>query len=142
MCRKFALPVIDPATQQQLLSYARSLKGERRLAQRAQIILDWIEGFTYKRSSQKNQFTERVIAKWRGLFAKQGMAGLADAPWSVRPPAYTDADRARVIRLACQRTDRGTPLYNQQNITAQTGISQSWVSEIFWAAALRPHKTD
>ncbi|HKJ69352.1 MAG TPA: IS630 family transposase, partial [bacterium] len=55
---------------------------------------------------------------------------------------YTDADRARVIHLACQRTDSGTPVYSQQAMADQTGISQSWVSEILRAAALRPHTTD
>jgi transposase len=142
MPTKFHLPQINGETLTQLQHFARSHKGERRLVQRAQIILDWIDGLTYAQSSQKNQVTERVIAKWRGRFAAHGLTGLTDAPRSGRPPEYSEADRARVMHLACQRTASGTAQYSQQAIADQTGISQSWVSEILRGAALKPHKTD
>jgi transposase len=142
MPKTLRFPPIDQATLIQLQCYARSHKAERRLVQRAQIILDWIAGLTYAHSSQKNQVTEPVIAKWRRRFAAAGLAGLADAPRSGRPATVTEADRTRVIHLACQRTASGTPRYSQQAIADQTGISQSWVSKILRGAVLKPHKTE
>ena len=136
------IPELSQEEYGQLLAYARSQKGERRMALRSQIILDWIEGLTYKQSSRKNQVTERVISKWRYRFSQQGLDGLYDNPRPGKPVHISEADRNRVIHLACQRTESGTQKYSQQQIADQTGISQSQVSNILQQANLKPHKTE
>lgn len=115
---------------------------ERRLNLRAQIILDWKNGLTYKESSDKNRVTENVIGKWRKRFANDKLEGLLDAPRSGKPARLTEADRKKVIHLACQRTVSGTQQYSQTEIAQMCGMSQSWVSEILKKAKLRPHKTE
>lgn len=86
--------------------------------------------------------TENVIGKWRKRFASDGLAGLTDAPRSGKPARFTEADRKKVIHLACQRTESGTQRYSQHEIAGMCGMSQSWVSEILRGADLKPHKTD
>ena len=52
-----------------------------------------------------------TVRKWRRRFAEGRLAGLTDAPRSGRPPAFTAADRAEVIALACALSaGSGVPL--------------------------------
>ncbi|MGF1669149.1 MAG: IS630 family transposase [Balneolaceae bacterium] len=139
---KLRFPEVSQQVKDQLITFARSHKVERRLHVRAQIILDWMNGLTYQASSEKNGVTKNVIGKWRRRFASDGLAGLTDAPRPGKPARITEADRNNVIHLACQRTDSGTQRYSQHEIADQCGMSQSWVSEILRAANLKPHKTD
>lgn len=139
---KLCFPEISQQVKDQLITYARSYKAERRLHVRAQIILDWMNGLTYEASSEKNGVTKTMIGKWRKRFAAEGLAGLTDAPRPGKPARFTEADRNNVIHLACQRTDSGTQRYSQHEIAERCGMSQSWVSEILRAADLKPHKTD
>jgi len=139
---KLTFPEISEQVYNQLVTYARSHKVECRLNLRAQIILDWKNGLTYKTSSEKYGVTQNVIGKWRKRFASDGLDGLSDAPRSGRPAQFTEADRNKVIHLACQRTESGTQRYSQQEIAEMCGMSQSWVSEILRGADLKPHKTE
>lgn len=141
MAKRRSLSVSDKV-KGQLLTYARSHKIERRLSLRAQIILDWVNGLTYKESSKKNQISEPSIAKWRKRFEQDGLAGLTDAQRPGAPATFTQADRNRVIHMACQRTESGTPRYSQHQIAEMCQMSQSFVSLILREADLKPHKTD
>lgn len=58
-----SFPDISEDVKNQLITFARSHKIERRLSLRSQIILDWMKGLTYQASSKKNGVTETVIAK-------------------------------------------------------------------------------
>lgn len=139
---KLPFPVLSGQVKNQLLAYARSHKVERRLNLRARIILDWNNGLTYRASSEKLGVGENVIGKWRKRFASEGLAGLADARRSGKPAQFTEADRNKVIHLACQRTESGTQRYSQHEIANLCGMSQSWVSELLRGADLKPHKTE
>ncbi|MDR8394684.1 IS630 family transposase [Aliifodinibius sp. S!AR15-10] len=139
---KLTFPDLSQQVKDQLLTYGRSHKVERRLNLRAQIILDWKNGLTYRASSEKHGVGENVIGKWRKRFASEGLAGLADARRSGRPAQFTEADRNKVIHLACQRTESDTQRYSQHEIADMCGMSQSWVSEILRGADLKPHKTE
>lgn len=139
---KLTFPDLPEHVHDRLITYARSHKVERRLNLRAQIILDWKDGLTYKASSEKHGVTETIIGKWRKRFASDGLDGLKDAPRSGKPAHFTEADRSKVIHLACQRTESGTQRYSQHQIADMCGMSQSWVSEILRGADLKPHKTE
>lgn len=139
---RLKLPELTKEEQAQLISYTRMQKGERRLALRSQIILDWIKGLTYKQSAEKNQVAEAVITKWRKRFSENKLDGLADRKRPGKPATVTEAQRNKVIHLACQTTTSGTQKYSQHEIAAQVGISQSHVSNILQQNELKPHKTD
>ncbi|HLR32320.1 MAG TPA: IS630 family transposase [Fodinibius sp.] len=101
-----------------------------------------MRGLTYRASSEKRGVSENLIGKWRKRFADAGIEGLSEAPRPGRPAQFSEADRNKVIHLACQRTESGTQRYSQHEIAEQCGMSQSWVSEILRGAKLKPHKTD
>jgi len=142
MARTAPPPQVNTETKKLLIAYARGQKVERRMALRSQIILDWLEGLTYKQSSQKNNVSQMVIAKWRQRFRKDKLHGLQDAPRSGKPVNYSEEDKNRVIHLACSKPDNGKSRWSQKDIAEQTGISQSHVSNILRKAEIKPHKTE
>lgn len=142
MAQKFRLPEISQETENQLISYTRGHKVEKRMALRARIILDWIIGLSYKASASKNGVTEMVIAKWRRRFSQYGIEGLKDAKRPGKPITISEEIRNKVIHMACSKPEDGRRKWSQQDIAEMTGISQSKVSKILLEAELRPHKTE
>lgn len=142
MARTSTFPIIDEQTKEQLLTYARSHKLEKRLCLRSQLILDWMKNLSYKESASKNQVSEMVVAKWRKRFKKNGIAGLQDNPRSGKPSSISEATRNKVIHYACSKPSDGRSRYSQADIAEKTQISQSMVSEILKRDQLKPHKTE
>jgi len=142
MARLPARPILNEQEFNQLKLYANSHKAEKRLTLRAQIILDWYEDLSYKSSALKNQVSEMVIAKWRRRFGQAKLDGLSDQYRSGKPAVITQAQRKRVMHLACAEPDNGKQKWSHKDISAKTGISASMVGVILSDAELKPHKTD
>lgn len=142
MARTSSPPSLEKQTKGQLLAYVNSHTAQQRMALRAQLILDWVDGLTYIESAQKNNVSEPTIAKWRKRFKARGLEGLQDKQRSGKPAEITLAQRKKVVHLACSKPSDGRQRRSQTEIAEQVGISQSMVSEILQAEQLRPHKTE
>src|SRR5216684_1901004 len=62
-----------------LQSWLAAGKTEQRLAFRAQIILAVAEGLSNKAAAGRLATRPATVSKWRGRFARHGLAGVADA---------------------------------------------------------------
>ena len=83
-----------------LRSWVAAGKTERRLAFRAQIILVLAEGLSNVAVAGRLATRPATVSKWRGCFARQGLAGLTDAPRSGKPRHYTaDAEQRLLAAL-------------------------------------------
>lgn len=142
MARISPFPEIDDQTKSQLYAYSRSHKAEKRLSLRSQLIIDWMEGLSYKDSSKKNHVSEMVVAKWRKRFKAKGIEGLQDAPRSGKPAHISESIKNKVVHLACSNPTDGRNRYSQAAIAKETGVSQSKVSDILRGHQLKPHKTE
>src|SRR5437773_11205819 len=71
-----------------LRSWLTAGKTERRLAFRAQIILALAEGLSNKAPAGRLATRPATVSKWRGPFARHGLAGVADPPRSGKPGPY------------------------------------------------------
>jgi transposase len=80
-----------------LRSWLAAGKTERRLAFRAQIILALAEGLSNAAVAGRLVTRPATVSKWRGCFARRGVAGLADAPRSGKPRHYEAKDEQRVL---------------------------------------------
>lgn len=126
----------------ELQTIARSAKAERRQVERAKIILQWHEGKSYVETTESLGVTETAINKWRKRFAEKGLEGLVDAPRSGKPPVFTAAQKANVIKLATSKPPKGYTSWSQRLIAKEAGMSQSKVNQILSQADLKPHKVD
>src|SRR5437899_3889975 len=80
-----------------LRSWLAAGKTERRLAFRAQIILAVAEGLSNEAAAGRLATRAATVSKWRGRFARNGLAGVADAPRSGKPRHYEAKDERRIL---------------------------------------------
>src|SRR6266446_2726588 len=80
-----------------LRSWLAAGKTEWRLAFRAQIILALADGLTNKEAAGRLATRPATVSKWRGRFARHGLAGVADAPRSGKPSHYAGQDERRIL---------------------------------------------
>src|SRR5215216_10897 len=126
----------------ELQTILRSTKVEHRLKERASIIWDWHEGRSYDESQSLRKVTRRVIAKWRSRFLKNRLEGLTDAYRSGKPVVITEAQKNRVVHLACNKPAKGYSNWSQQRIGDEVGISASKVNKILKEHDLKPQKVE
>ena len=82
-----------------------------------------------------------MINRWKRRYKEQGISGLEDAPRSGKPPIYGEADKARVINLACSEPENGYSNWSQRRIAEEVGMSQTKVHQILEEHELKPHKS-
>ncbi len=125
----------------------RSRRAERRLVERAQIVLCAAEGLSAPEIAARVGCSDRLVKRWRRRYECEGMAGLSDAPRSGRPLTHGPEVRARLIAKACtrppetesgQRRDRWT----YEELGAEVGMSASQAHAILARAEIKPHRTE
>lgn len=125
-----------------LRTIAQSTKAERRMVERATVILCWHEGKSFARTEAETGMTQMTINKWRKRYRERGLEGLLDAPRRGRPPRFSAAEKARVIQLATRPAADGYTNLSQRQIANRAGMSQSKVHQLLKQADLKPHKIE
>jgi transposase len=95
-----ATPIVLTGEERTTLDgWVRSSKTEQRLVERARIVLLAADGLASRAIGRELGCRHHTVSKWRVRFARDRLAGLADAPRSGKPRSYgADADR-RVLAL-------------------------------------------
>jgi transposase len=125
----------------------RARSAERRLVERAQIVLGAAEGRSAKRIAAAVGCAPNTAKKWRRRFEELGLEGLADKPRPGKPLVHGAAVRARLIAKACTRppdTPEGQrrERWTYAELAAEVGMAPSHAHQILRAADLKPHRTD
>jgi transposase len=115
---------------------------------RARIVLDATRGYSNAKISRLRNLTVDTVRRWRGRYADEGLAGLADRRRSGRPPRFTPIQVAEVKALACQLpAETGVPLarWSCPDLAAEAvgrgiaeAISASTIRRILAAEAIKP----
>lgn len=124
----------------ELQTIVRGTKSERRMVDRAKIILAWHEGKRFVETHQEASMSEMAISKWRHRFKEQRLEGLRDARG--KPPIYSAAEKAKVIKMATENQARDTVDGAKRHIAKRAGMSQSKVHQLLKQTDLKPHKID
>ena len=130
-----------------LAARARSARGPYRDRLRAAIVLAAAAGQNNAAIAAELGVCTDTARKWRRRFAEGRLPGLADAPRSGRPPAFTAADRAEAVALACALpAESGVPLSKwsgpdlARELAARCGlaVSASTIGRRLAGDALKP----
>jgi transposase len=127
--------------------WANARATERRLVERARIVLLAGEGRPASEIARRVGCSLPTVKTWRSRYAREGLDGLRDRPKKGRPLTYGPEVRARLIALACTRpppTPQGVrrERWTYRQLGEQVGISESQAHAILRAADLRPHLTE
>ena len=125
---------------QELEMWARSQTIEKRMADRAKIILMSVQGKTFNEICTVLNTSPPVVNKWRKRFRIEGLKGLTDSPRPGKPSTISAQTRVKVFELAKSKPQDGYTNWSQRRIAIRLGISQNSVTRILQEADLKPHK--
>jgi len=125
----------------------RARRCERRTLERAQIVLLAGEGMSAARIAERVGCSEKLVARWRSRYERDGLAGLLDLPRAGRPLTHGPETRALLIAKACTRppqTESGQrrERWTYEELGAEVGMSGSQAHVILSRAEFKPHRTD
>src|SRR5450756_311862 len=130
-----------PEDELTLRVWAASRKAERRLCERAQVILLSAEGKALTAISTATGLSPQAASKWRRRYLEAGLDGLADLPRSGRPARIGPQARLAVLALASGKPPHGSTRWSTRRLAEQTGLGPTSVHRILNEGRLKPQRT-
>jgi len=130
-----------------LEKWAGARATERRLVDRARIVLMAAEGRPASEIAERVGCSIPTVKTWRTRYERDRLDGLRDLPKPGRPLTYDQAVRARLIALACTHppdTPEGVrrERWTHRELAEQVGMSVTQTHDILRGADVRPHLTE
>src|SRR5438034_7046369 len=134
--------VLGDGEREVLERWARRPKSAQALAFRCRIVLAASAGESSQEIAALLGCSSSTVGKWRGRFARRGLDGLHDEPRPGKPRSIGDEDVERVIVKTLEEQPANATHWSTRSMAAATGMSQSAVSRIWRAFALKPHQVE
>jgi len=134
--------VLTDDERETLERWARRHTSAQALALRCRIVLACAEGDSNTVVAERLGASRSTVAKWRTRFVEGRLDGLHDEPRPGGPRSISDDDVERVIVKTLEQTPQGATHWSTRSMAQATGMSQSAVSRIWRAFALKPHLVD
>src|SRR5436305_9395692 len=134
--------VLSGEEREVLERWARRPKSSQALAFRCRIVLAAAEGGSSKEIAAELGCNHNTGSRWRGRFARRRFDGLHDEPRPGKPRTISDEQVERVIVKTLEEQPRDATHWSTRSMAAATGMSQSAVSRIWRAFALKPHQSE
>src|SRR5215217_1069678 len=129
--------VLDDEQRETLERWARRPNSSQALAFRCRIVLAAAEGRSSTEIAAELGCNPNTVGRWRGRYARRGLDGLHDEPRPGKPRLISDEDVERVIVKTLEEQPVDATRWSTRSMAAATGMSQSAVSRIWRAFALR-----
>jgi transposase len=111
----------------QLHLLARSHKTEKRLSERARIILKCCEGMRTDEIAKQFGTRPNTIGKWRNRFFIFRMEGLKDAPRCGKPKKYGSETRNAILKILEKPAPKGQSCWDGKAIAKELNINEQYV---------------
>lgn len=141
MAQRVEVTLSDEA-REVLERWARRPKSSQALALRCRIVLSAAEGESSRDIAARLGCNADTVGKWRARFARRGFDGLHDEPRPGKPRSIGDEEIERVIVKTLEESQPNATHWSTRSMAAATGMSQTAISRIWRAFALRPHQTE
>jgi len=113
--------VLSKEEKETLLSWQRAGKTEKRMAERARMILEASEGKTNNEIAKMLNTRPARISKWRTRFAKDRLAGTYDAARPGKPNIYDDSTERRILSKLDEEPPKGYAKWNGSLLSKALG---------------------
>jgi transposase len=129
MAIRDATPIELTAEERSTLeSWVRSATMEQRLVERARIVLAAAAGTGSRAIARELRCARGMVSKWRLRFARERVAGLADAPRSGKPRTYDEATDRRILAALDRPPPAGFARWTAPLLATQLGaISDQYI---------------
>src|SRR4051794_2429100 len=134
--------VVSGEEREVLERWARRPTSSQALALRCRIVLAAAAGRSSTEIAAELGCNDSTVGKWRGRFARRGLDGLHDEPRPGKPRSISDQDVERVIVKTLEQQPANATHWSTRSMAAATGMSQSAISRIWRAFALKPHQVE
>src|SRR3954451_12296523 len=134
--------VLDREQRETLERWARRPKSSQALAFRCRVVLAAAEGRSSTEIAAELGCSGSTVGRWRGRVARRGLGGLHDEPRPGKPRSISDEDVERLIVKTLEEQPANATHWSTRSMAAATGMSQSAISRIWRAFALKPHQVE
>jgi transposase len=122
MPRWEATPIVLSAEERGTLeAWAWASSTERRFVERARMVLRAAAGTASRAIARELGCRHRTVSKWRVRFAKDRLAGLADAPRAGKPKTYGEDAGRRILALLDRPPPEGFARWTAPLLAKQLG---------------------
>lgn len=137
---KAATPIeLTPTQRAELQKLVRAARSPQHSVLRARIVLRAAAGEDNTAIARALRSGANTVAKWRGRFALEGLAGLDDAARSGRPERLGEAVVERVL-TEVTRPPQGRARWSVRSMARHAGLSKSAVQQLWARNDLKPHR--
>lgn len=126
---------LKKADREELTEWTRTHTIEKRLADRAKIILMAADGMENKEIAERLETREARICKWRNRFIESGIPGLNDGIRSGKPKEYDDKMERLILKSLDKTPPEGYSIWSGKLLSEYLGD----VSEDYIYRVLRKH---
>ena len=134
--------VLSAADREELERLVKRPTTFQHLALRARIVLACAAGGSDMGISRDLGVDRKTVVKWRGRFLSYGLDGLGDEPRPGAPRQIGDDDVEQVITLTLESIPPDATHWSTRSMAKATGLSQTAISRIWRAFALKPHRVE
>jgi transposase len=141
MGRPAVAVVLSPEEDAELERLLRAPSTPQQIALRARIVRRAAEGASNTQIATEVGASLPTVALWRGSFAREGIAGLADRPRSGRPRTIDEGTVKRVIAKTLERPPAGESHWSVRSLARELALAPTTVARIWREHRLAPHRT-
>jgi transposase len=131
---------LDSVQQEQLEALTRAATAQQADVLRAHIVLLAAKNWPNEEIAIELATSQQTVSKWRGRFARQGLAGLKDVLRPGRPPRHAPSALNTVLTRVTQ-PPKGRKRWSCRTMAKESGVSKSWVQQLWARNDLKPHQT-
>jgi transposase len=132
--------ILDRVQREQLEALTRASRASQTEVLRARIILLAALHWQNEEIAVELRTTEQTVGKWRRRFARHALVGLQDTFRSGRP-ARVSASALNTVLTKVTQPLKGRARWSCRSMAQQTGLSKSWVQQLWYRNDLKPHQT-
>ena len=133
--------VLDNEEEAELERWRRRRKTTAGLHVRAGIILDCARGYSGEEIAERHHTSQQTVSKWRRRFARDGLAGLSDAPRSGQPRKHDDDRVQAILETTLNRRPKKATHWSVRSLSDELGVPRDFVHRVWRAFGLKPHLT-
>lgn len=131
---------VDHEVVEELERRTRNRIVSARDAQRARLILMYLEGRSKVEISRQVGLSRMRVYDWIKRFEAGGLTGLDEREGRGRKESYTPAQRRRIVETVCRKPKRGLSRWSVRTLARHLSIDKDKVHRVLKAHDLHPHQ--